>query len=87
MNVKAAEAERNCDLGEILVANSRKSDEQNGKALMEADVDDSDQMDPLETECETEFLESEMVVIPDDNEDNVTEVENFEDLGDEVNAN
>ena len=38
-NIKAAEAKRNCDLGEIPVANSREPDEQNYEALIEADVD------------------------------------------------
>ena len=42
LNIKAAEAERNCDLGEIPVTNSREPDEQNDKVLLETDVDDPD---------------------------------------------
>ena len=86
-NIEAAEAERNCDLGERPVVNNREPDEQCNEALMEADIDDPDQVDLLEIEGEPEILEPEMVVVPNDIEDHVTGVENFEDQVYEEDAN
>ena len=87
VNIEAAEAEENFDLGDILMANSREPEEQNDEELMEADVDDPDQVDPPEAERKPENLESETMVVPDDDEDYITGVENLVDLGEKENAN